>query len=224
MGIKLTMPWGSSVTRVTGEGLGKQQKLDRAGIAAYRDFGYTRFMLTVKPSVFGKVWGWTLAYMVFAIATVFFDKYVFALTLPNGEVLKMFTIPTGFLLLFRCNMGYARFWEGRGHYGVFNFALREVTRRCYTFIRGSGVHDPEATAIRHNVLRLLMVMAISVKQNLRERSIGPEARFKGLEKIRQYLTVKEFAMFESVAENRPLLVMSWIGKGVHQAYLGTAPG
>lgn len=108
------MPWGSAVI---GEGLcdilGNQRSLARADIMTYRSWPFVKFILTMTPSVFGKVWPWTLGYLVFATAVVCVDNYLFDLTLPNKEVLGMFTTPTGFLLLFRCNMGYSRFWEGR---------------------------------------------------------------------------------------------------------------
>eukprot|EP00656_Telonema_subtile_P011320 TRINITY_DN15580_c0_g1_i1.p1 TRINITY_DN15580_c0_g1~~TRINITY_DN15580_c0_g1_i1.p1 ORF type:complete len:405 (-),score=74.70 TRINITY_DN15580_c0_g1_i1:91-1305(-) len=208
---------------VTGEGLcdiiGNQRTLARSDIMTYRTWPFHKFMLTFTPSVFKMVWPWTLGYCALAVATFYVNKHVVNVELPDKTVLTMFTTPTAFLLLFRCNMGYARFWEGRGHYGNFNFGLREVTRRCYTFIRGADIHDEGAACVRHNVLRLLMVMAMSVKQNLRKRSMGTQAREDGLEEVRPHLTVKEFAIYESVDSNRPLLVMSWIGKWVHQAYL-----
>jgi len=215
-----SMPWGQ---KATGEGycdiIGKQRTLKRADISTYRSWPFAKFMLTMTPSVFSLVWPWTVTYILLAIATCLVHRYSFDTTFPNKDMLALFTTPTAFLLLFRCNMGYARFWEGRGHFGVFNFALREVTRRCYTFIRGADVHDEGAVIVRHNVIRLLMVMAMSVKFNLRSRSMGEGATEEGLELVRQFLTVKEFDIYTRIPKDRPVLVMSWIGKWVHQGYL-----
>jgi len=68
-------------------------------------------------------------------------------------------------------------------------------------------------------MRLLMVMAISVRENLRKRSLGDEALKANLELVAHHLTPEEFEEYKNVVKNRPLLVMSWIGKFVHQAYI-----
>eukprot|EP00656_Telonema_subtile_P027900 TRINITY_DN3009_c0_g1_i1.p1 TRINITY_DN3009_c0_g1~~TRINITY_DN3009_c0_g1_i1.p1 ORF type:complete len:336 (-),score=100.17 TRINITY_DN3009_c0_g1_i1:134-1141(-) len=68
-------------------------------------------------------------------------------------------------------------------------------------------------------MRLLMVMAVSVRENLRKRSMGAEAIQNNLRQVAQYLTPDEFHEYRQVVKNRPLLVMSWIGKFVHQAYI-----
>lgn len=68
-------------------------------------------------------------------------------------------------------------------------------------------------------MRLLMVMAISVRENLRKRSLGNDALEANLNQCAAYLTPVEFEEYKNVVKNRPLLVMSWIGKFVHQAYI-----
>lgn len=170
------MGWGSART---GEGIcdiiGSQRLLIRDDVQRYRSWPFYKFMLTFVPSVFKQIWPWFLAHTLLAICLYFIHTEVHAINLPNNKLLKVLTAPTSFLLLFRCNMGYQRFWEGRGYFETFNFALREVTRRCYTFVLGADVHDSEAAAVRHNVLRLLMVMAISVRTDLRKRSLEVQA-------------------------------------------------
>eukprot|EP00658_Telonema_sp_P-2_P006561 TRINITY_DN12483_c0_g2_i3.p1 TRINITY_DN12483_c0_g2~~TRINITY_DN12483_c0_g2_i3.p1 ORF type:complete len:347 (-),score=64.81 TRINITY_DN12483_c0_g2_i3:270-1310(-) len=68
-------------------------------------------------------------------------------------------------------------------------------------------------------MRLLMVMAVAVRENLRKRSSGKQAMLDNLRQVAEYLTVDEFEEYRKVVKNRPLLVMSWIGKYVHQAYI-----
>ena len=170
------MPWGNNKT---GEGLcdlvGKQRLLARQDVVQYRSWTWPRFMMTITPSVFKMVWPWALGHAIIAVTFFMIHEHVHKIHMPNNGLLKVFTAPTSFLLLFRCNMGYQRFWEGRGHFGQFNFALREVTRRCYTFILGADEHDSAAATVRHNVIRLLMVMAISVRTDLRFREMGEDA-------------------------------------------------
>ena len=78
-------------------------------------------------------------------------------------------------------------------------------------------------------------MAISVRENLRKRSLGNDALEANLNQCAAYLTPVEFEEYKNVPQccagdcsqrlllqvvkNRPLLVMSWIGKFVHQAYI-----
>merc|ERR1712166_269296 len=214
------MPWGQNTSEETCcAAIGKQRYASRKDIMEYRNWAFTKFMCTFTPSVASAVWPWTHAHMLFAIAVSLMDTYVTERFRLDKSVIQLFTVPTAFLLLFRCNIGYARFWEGRGHFGKFNFALREITRRCYTFIKGTDLHDPAAQRVRHNILRLLMVMAISVRENLRRRSMGTDALAANLEQVRKHLTVRGFAQYERVIKNRPLLIMSWIGKFVHEAHI-----
>ena len=68
---------------------------------------------------------WTLAHMLFAIAVSLMDTYVTERFRLDKSVIQLFTVPTAFLLLFRCNIGYARFWEGRGAVSVHRFRGRQ---------------------------------------------------------------------------------------------------
>eukprot|EP00656_Telonema_subtile_P056971 TRINITY_DN9261_c0_g1_i7.p1 TRINITY_DN9261_c0_g1~~TRINITY_DN9261_c0_g1_i7.p1 ORF type:complete len:339 (+),score=53.54 TRINITY_DN9261_c0_g1_i7:275-1291(+) len=102
---------------------------------------------------------------------------------------------------------------------MFNFALRELTRRTYTFIRDVEQDGPDlkSAALRQNMMRMLMVLAISVRMQLRRRTGGDVALAENFREVKPYLTEMEMEEYEAQVKNRPLLVMSWLGKYVHEA-------
>jgi len=181
----------------------------------YRSWSYLGFMFTIRGSVYGEIWVWSLFYALIGAFVYVINEFVEEIKVSK-DAHTLFIIPVAFLLAFRSNTAYARFWEGRGHFGTFNFGIRECCRRAHTYIRG---HSEGARLARRNIMRLLMVMAISVRENLRKRSLGNDALEANLNQCAAYLTPVEFEEYKNVVKNRPLLVMSWIGKFVHQAYI-----
>jgi len=196
---------------------GTKRQLTRLTIMGYRNWSYVGFMTNITGSVFIELWTWAVFYGVMSALAVVVVKYIEDISFDD-TVHRILLFPISFLLVFRSNTAYARFWEGRGHFGTFNFALRELTRRSYTFIKDtSGGIDYKAKALRQNMMRMLMVLSICVRQNLRKRSGGADAHQENLDMVRPYLTDAEYDEFNKQVKNRPLLVMSWIGKYVHEA-------
>eukprot|EP00658_Telonema_sp_P-2_P049426 TRINITY_DN3759_c0_g1_i18.p1 TRINITY_DN3759_c0_g1~~TRINITY_DN3759_c0_g1_i18.p1 ORF type:complete len:391 (+),score=71.93 TRINITY_DN3759_c0_g1_i18:115-1287(+) len=129
--------------------------------------------------------------------------------------------PLAFMLVFRVSQAYARFWEGKGHFVNFYFAIRTLARRTFTYIKDTdeGPVDQDSQAMRQNMMRLLLVMAIAVRSNLRKRTLGQLAHDMNMEEVKPYLTAEEHREYSNVVKNRPLLVMAWIGKVINQAHV-----
>lgn len=195
-------------------------QLNRWHMQRYRTWSFVGFMCQVRGSVLGELWPWCLFFGLISFAEVAVSKWVYKLEFRD-DYHRLLIFPISFFLVFRANAAYARFWEGRKHFGTFNFALRELTRRTYTFIRDTaeGPVDSKSKALRQNMMRMLMVLSISVRQNLRKRSAGKHALERNLEQVSRFLTEQEREEYKKIVKNRPLLVMSWIGKYVHEANL-----
>jgi len=201
--------------------VGKKRVSTRADLMEYRSWGYFHFMTNLKGSVFPELIPWLLFYGVVAVALAATHHYIYDISITDTTH-KLLLFPIAFLLVFRSNTAYARFWEGAGHFRTFDFALRELTRRTFTFIKDTSDEtgpDMKAQALRQNVMRMLMVLSITVRQNLRKRTGGADAHAEGMDAVQPYLTDNEHAEYDGQVKNRPLLVMSWIGKYVHEAHL-----
>eukprot|EP00656_Telonema_subtile_P058384 TRINITY_DN9875_c0_g1_i2.p1 TRINITY_DN9875_c0_g1~~TRINITY_DN9875_c0_g1_i2.p1 ORF type:complete len:326 (-),score=73.03 TRINITY_DN9875_c0_g1_i2:258-1235(-) len=107
------------------------------------------------------------------------------------------------------------------HFMALNRGLRELTRRTYTFIKDTreGSEDGNAATMRQNLMRMLIVLAISVRQQMRKRTSGEKAHNDNMNSVRSYLNDNEYHEYEQQVKNRPLLVMSWLGRYVHEAHL-----
>eukprot|EP00658_Telonema_sp_P-2_P006559 TRINITY_DN12483_c0_g1_i4.p1 TRINITY_DN12483_c0_g1~~TRINITY_DN12483_c0_g1_i4.p1 ORF type:complete len:239 (+),score=59.08 TRINITY_DN12483_c0_g1_i4:50-766(+) len=167
------------------EVMGMARRLDRAELMKYRSWSYLAFLFNVKGSVIPEVWPWCIFYAVWALGVAMFDAYITKIEIAK-DAHTLFIVPVAFLLAFRSNTAYARFWEGRGHFGTFNFGIRECCRRAHTYIRG---HEEGPRLARRNLMRLLMVMAVAVRENLRKRSSGKQAMLDNLRQVAEYLTV-----------------------------------
>ena len=115
------------------------------------------------------------------------------------EVHKLLAIPIAFLLVFRSNVAHQRFWEGicplvtisidcsgvagRAHMGELFATMRSVLRKStVSWLRVFGWRsermlqtliigdDDDAHALRCNICRLLPVLAIAIKNDLRHRT------------------------------------------------------
>eukprot|EP00658_Telonema_sp_P-2_P015190 TRINITY_DN15833_c0_g1_i7.p1 TRINITY_DN15833_c0_g1~~TRINITY_DN15833_c0_g1_i7.p1 ORF type:complete len:393 (+),score=66.01 TRINITY_DN15833_c0_g1_i7:174-1352(+) len=133
----------------------------------------------------------------------------------------MLLFPISFMLIFRSNVAFARYWEGCGHYNRTLHALRSLSRRSFTFIKDTSDEEVDIKSgwLRQNTMRMLMVLSICVRQNLRKRSVGAAAHQDNLDMVSPYLTEPELTEYASVVKNRPLLVMCWLGKYIHEAHL-----
>lgn len=197
------------------------RSVTRKSLLEYRSWSWIKFMSNTQGSVFCELWSWLVFFAVMNSAVVVIHHWVTELSISK-DYHAFLLFPISFLLVFRSNTAYARFWEGRGHFETFNFALRELSRRTTTFIRDYDVdpqlgYDRKSDALRRNMLRMLMALAIATRQNLRKRTGGDIAHREGLAAVKPYLTEDELEEWNDQVKNRPLLVMSWLGKYISEA-------
>merc|ERR1712166_1265981 len=195
---------------------GEGRVIKRGDLLQYRSW---QFLFTFKGSVMQELWKWALGYGMVG----FFWVTVYKITMEweewddvSLEVHKLLSIPIAFLIVFRSNVAHSRFWEGRGHMGSLYGTLRSMARKAITLIDGN---DDQAHALRSNICRMLPVMAVAIKNNLRHRSKGSIAAEETKtqlyrEEISEWLTRDEVTILLEKTENKPMRVIAWIGHAI----------
>jgi putative membrane protein len=192
------------------------------------------FLFTIKGSVFGQLWKWGLVHAILAAIVAVSYKHTNDDDFWNDikiDTHKLLITPIAFLLVFRSNVAYGRFWEGRGHMGAFYKELRDIARKANTLIMGD---DELAHRLRSNICRFLPVLAITTKYNLRKRSAGltPEEVMENFKNEIMaptrpnpddpqnpfvdppYLTPEEMEQLIKTPKNKPYRVINWIGQNI----------
>lgn len=116
------------------------------------------------------------------------------------------SIVLGLLLVFRTNTAYERFWEGRKCWGTLNNSIRNLARQIWVSVLE---RNPQDTADKKAVLRLLPAFAIAMKQHLRQESVNAE--LESLMSPWQYNKLKKM-------NNPPLEVAFWVGDYLNRQY------
>jgi len=193
----------------------------RADLAAYRTWNYCRFMFTMTGSIIGRIVKWGIAYGIVAAGVAFAYKHTKDEDFWNDITMdshKLLLIPLAFLLVFRANVAYGRFWEGRGHMGGFYKELRDICRKANTLITNDDDPHGYAHVLRSNICRLLPVCAVTTQYNLRKRSAGmsPEQVLENYKNdIKAWLTPEELDLLVNhTKKNRPYRVINWIGHAI----------
>ena len=113
-----------------------------------------RHVLTLSGTVVPYISGWLIYSVIVGFvalyATVLFDYE----TGLQPDSLSIAGTMLGFLLVFRINFAYSRFWEARGAVGAAVIASRDLASQVSIFIRGDGT---ESVSKRANIVRLIVL-------------------------------------------------------------------
>ncbi len=116
---------------------------------------------SVLPKVFIRV----LVCTIFALFISILNYRGYGVNLPIlGSAVP--SIIVGLLLVFRTNTAYERFWEGRKLWGSINSNIRNLARQIWLT---NSKHQNE----KKEILELLWVFAIVVKNHLRNDNLDP---------------------------------------------------
>jgi len=120
-----------------------------------------------------------------------------------GEV--PMSVPLSLLLIFRTNISYARFFEGRGHVGNMVKTCRELSRGISTYVVG----DDEKTKLkRANCARLLKAYTISVRLSCRKEEANKYTE------LNEFLNSKEYEKIKEIKKNFVLIILKWLGDAI----------
>eukprot|EP01064_Diplonema_japonicum_P018242 TRINITY_DN26922_c0_g1_i1.p1 TRINITY_DN26922_c0_g1~~TRINITY_DN26922_c0_g1_i1.p1 ORF type:complete len:394 (+),score=51.55 TRINITY_DN26922_c0_g1_i1:47-1183(+) len=153
-------------------GTAEQMKIsaEKRYMAAYREDGW-KVLLRVKGTLFQNSWRTVLAVLavssIITAAHLYGGKWVIFHDKPHTLTI----IPIGFLLVFRSNLSYQRWWDGRGMIGRMVFACRCIGIKTPTYIRG-----PPQAVQQHTekVIRIVMAMVVVTRHMVQKRSSGEE--------------------------------------------------
>lgn len=149
-------------------------------------------------------------------------------TLPNGYLLEFSTqghlllqIAMGFLLVFRSNLSYQRYWEGRGHLGVLVKCMRDLSRQCTIYMDSSDAAGQERL---FKITGYLKIWFHINTLHLRDEKPGSEISTlqfeQACEKLKWvkdgFITEKE-SLLLGRESRRPLVVVAWISRELRQA-------
>jgi len=200
--------------------LGKKRVLKRSDILQYRDWRWTRFMSTFQGSVLQELWKWALLYSSVAALwmTLFqYTKHNDNWNQVNLSTHKFLSVPIAFLIVFRANVAHDRFWEGKGHLEKFHGSLRTIAQKTLNLIEGD---DDEAHALRCNICRMLPVLAVACKHDLRHTYKGRSPEENAIafrQEINCWVTQEEGDLLLQTHHNRPVRVIGWLGSSIVKA-------
>jgi putative membrane protein len=125
-------------------------------------------LFDVKGSLIAEITPRVLACMVWAVAVVAFDYWVWPVAIP-ATVHTLVGVAVGLLLVFRTSSSYDRFWEGRQLWGSLVNESRNLARGAAVHLRGDPI-------LLDHVIRWTGVFPYAVKNVLRGTdALGPIA-------------------------------------------------
>lgn len=94
---------------------------------------WSAHLFDTKGSMLIETFSRVASVLLWTIAVVAFDQYVYKVGVPNTAHLIVGTF-LSLLLVFRTNASYDRFWEGRRQWGAINNDSRNLARQCSVFL------------------------------------------------------------------------------------------
>eukprot|EP00164_Ancoracysta_twista_P002176 GFYU01002873.1.p1 GENE.GFYU01002873.1~~GFYU01002873.1.p1 ORF type:complete len:398 (-),score=79.24 GFYU01002873.1:154-1347(-) len=120
------------------------------------------------------------------------------------------SVPLAFLLIFRSNLSYQRYWEGRSTVGGMVKACREGARTTAVYLLGDEDSDK---AERSELRRLFNTMFLLIQQEIYGASISQPKDLRSI----PFLTKEERHSLSSVT-NRPQLCAQWMSQRAYNNY------
>ena len=164
-----------------------------------------KIALQVRGSVIPSIWPRVLLCGGFGI----FISLLHFLKLPVSLPVLSSIVPSivlGLLLVFRTNTAYERFWEGRKMWGTLVNNVRNLARQIWVAIEEK---DPQDSALKKSVLRLLPAFAVSMKLHLRQELVNSE--------LEPLMSASQYQKLKSM-NNPPLEIAFWIEDYLHEQY------
>ena len=169
---------------------------------SYKDSGL-RFFFKIKGTLFQNSWRSVICAMVMAAVLTVLNEWID--TVEFSDKPHTFTIiPVGFLLVFRSNLSYARWWEGRCMIGMLVFACRNIGIKSGSLIRGPSILITQHT---ETIFRLSLAMMVSVRHSVQKASSEEEGLSDEGKKAFKELKLWELSHFLTPSERSILATM-----------------
>lgn len=154
--------------------------------------------IDLRSSVIIAIWRRVLATMIFASLIVIAYHKGFPVNQPTLAALIP-GIVLGLLLVFRTNTAYERYWEGCKIWYNLLSASRILCRNIWVII---PVNKPEDLKLKISTLRLVGLLIISIKLNLRNQDVDD---------LKEIITQVQYLQFKKV-NNIPVRIINWIAE------------
>ena len=126
----------------------------------YQPRSFVGVVFHCKGSVLRKTWHYILVSGLLGLLCYFYYEFDWVKDYEGNAILpatahRLMTVPVTFLLVFRSQISYSRYWEGRGVVSMFVRHSRELIRQITSYMQGA---DTEGKWLRAEARRLLMVL------------------------------------------------------------------
>ena len=192
----------------------------------YENTKYLEILWTLEGSILDNVVSKMVMTVIISIIASFVHGQGMAMKIPSVAY-SLAGAAISFLLVFRSNISYQRFWEGRGHLGTIMMHGRDLARQSAFNIEGDS--DGQ---IRMNIHRYVLVyyrlMAQHVSDQINEDPDNPGSKHpldnllmiktgdKTADK-KGILTLDERTILKS-KKRRPLVAIAWLTKALVELY------
>lgn len=170
----------------------------------YRHLNRLQLLFRVRGTVIPAVWPPMLTSTMVSIFALFMYWGTGLCLDRTGHVLL--TFPIAFLLVFRTNSSYQRYWEGRNYYDNLVRGGTELIRQTVTYVDGN---DPQTKEQKDDVIRFTLLMFAAVRGDCRIRSGGDD--FGSMVAL---LKPQEAMALADQESSRPLMLAMWISKSL----------
>lgn len=99
------------------------------------------------------------------------------------QIVSVFSFVLGFLLVFRTQIAYSRFWDGASHLQTIRGGWFNVVSSCFAFCTPKTEKAPEVQVFQHQIVRLMSMLYCATLQQvceMRERTFEI-IDFKGMD-------------------------------------------
>eukprot|EP01065_Artemidia_motanka_P004961 TRINITY_DN1235_c0_g1_i2.p1 TRINITY_DN1235_c0_g1~~TRINITY_DN1235_c0_g1_i2.p1 ORF type:complete len:372 (+),score=141.08 TRINITY_DN1235_c0_g1_i2:214-1329(+) len=186
---------------------GTPEQLSRSAqkddIAAY-DADTWKFFVRLRGTIFLSTWRHALAALVIAFFITLSHQLGGEWCTMHDKGHQLTIFPIGFLLVFRANLSYGRWWDGRCAIGELVFSSRCIAVKTLTYICADS---PPDLAQKHcdAVLRLVLAFIVNVRHSVQRRGSGEAELSQEKRQVFNQLRVWELEHYladDSVAEMR----------------------
>lgn len=174
----------------------------------YRHLNRLQLLFRVRGTVIPLVWPPMVASMILSLFCWLWYYFTGFHLEKNGHM--VLTFPIAFMLVFRTNASYGRFWEGRSLYDEMVRAGTELIRQTVTYIGREDEDDDDKAATklqRDEILRMTLVFFAAVRGDCRLRSGGDD--FGSMVNL---ITPDEAMQLAELDTGRPLMIANWISQ------------
>lgn len=162
--------------------------------------------IDLRSSVIRAVWRRVVAIMIFALLITIAYHNGLAVNQPTLAGLIPGVV-LGLLLVFRTNTAYERFWEGCKIWYNLLSASRILCRNIWILV---PVNNPEDLRKKVSNIRLVVLLIIAIKLNLRNEDLS-DRNFQKIITQEQYWQLKE-------VKNIPIRIINWIAEYFGELY------